>query len=241
MFFLNIKEEKMYCYHMMIDIGKERRELTNMYLTLRERLEDLDKLERKGIDQLDMRGYVDMYNEAQSRVAIENIQRESNALINRIQKEAEPEQPKSTIPSHEVAEQRYRDNQNSNIKRSKPVTEEETEIKRPKKQKAKTNKVSRDEQRRRSSMTREETLNIFKDEGIPMNAQAVYDKLKDRVDFDLESNYTIKNFRSNIFFRVTKDDRIEKVSNGYYQYIFNDRPKQSTLLDEDSDTDSNNE
>ncbi|MFQ3543670.1 hypothetical protein Q7A53_06260 [Halobacillus rhizosphaerae] len=206
---MNISEEKGFLFEMMKDVTKERRELTSIYYGLKTRLDQLNELEQRGIEDLSVKGYVDAYTDYERVNSIQNIQREANNLINRIEETAEKvkqgqtntQEPK--IPKHEIAEQRYQDN------KDKPTPS-------PKKKKK---KVQVD-----SKKLRELISETFREnEGEAMNAGMVFDIVMEKSEYDKE-DVGLKNFRGNIFSRTVKDDEmIEKESRGYY--IYNPRPE----------------
>mgnify|MGYP001948783479 CR=1 FL=1 len=59
---MDIKKEKEYIYRLMSDITDERRKLTDMYFSLRERLNELSKLEERGLTKLSVEGCVELHN-----------------------------------------------------------------------------------------------------------------------------------------------------------------------------------
>lgn len=61
-FSLDIRKEKEYIYRLMNDITDERRKLTDMYFSLRERLNELNKLEERGLTRLSVEGCVELHN-----------------------------------------------------------------------------------------------------------------------------------------------------------------------------------
>jgi len=83
---LNISEEKKYIYDMMRTVVDERRTLTDIYFSLKERLNDLDELERKGLSDLSIKGYVDLQNERNQTLMLENTQRELAHLKQKLEK-----------------------------------------------------------------------------------------------------------------------------------------------------------
>lgn len=87
---LNISQEKEHVYSLMRDITSERRTLTDIYYSLKERLDDLHKMEQKGLDNLDLKGYVDLHNKLASSTAIENIEREAKHQVKIIEDEIKP-------------------------------------------------------------------------------------------------------------------------------------------------------
>jgi hypothetical protein len=201
---MNISEEKQFIYDMMRDVSKERRQLTDIYFGLKKRLDDLNTLEMRGLEDLSIKGYVDLYNDHNRRSATENIMRESQHMVNRINREADElekqSQPKPTIPQHEISEQRFRDNQ---------------EVK---KQPRKATATTTGKKKNRNAKEIIATItNVFKEEGIPLNSRKVFDILNKQSPEVIEG-IPIDRFRSNYFYRATtQNDDIERVSEGFYQ------------------------
>jgi len=63
---------------MMKDITEERRKLSDQYFSLKERLDDLIKLEQRGIEQLSTKGFFDLFNDRETNIQITNVNREVN-------------------------------------------------------------------------------------------------------------------------------------------------------------------
>lgn len=82
---MNISEEKRYLYDMMKEVTEERRKLTEMYYGLKERLDFLHEQEQKGLEDLSLKGYVDLANETKKQIAVTNIQRETENLVKKIE------------------------------------------------------------------------------------------------------------------------------------------------------------
>lgn len=82
---MNITEEKRYIFEMMKDITAERRNLTEQYYGLKERLDELNKLEQRGLEDLSIKGYVDLYNKTNAEVMTTNLKRETEHQIKKIQ------------------------------------------------------------------------------------------------------------------------------------------------------------
>jgi hypothetical protein len=212
---MNISEEKQFIYDMMRDVSKERRQLTDIYFGLKQRLDDLNKLEMRGLEDLSIKGYADLFNDHNRRTSVDNIRRETEHLVNNINREAEVfsnPQPSQSIPQHEISEQRYRDSSTSiTTKPSKPKN-----VKRSGKTKVNQHNP---QNKIRMKKIRKLVPEILKEEGIPMDARSVWEKLQTK-DIDL-GDLDINTFRGNNFYRVTREnENIEKVSTGFYQYKF---------------------
>ena len=209
---MNIREEKKYIYDMMRTVVDERRTLTDIYFSLKERLNDLDELERKGLSDLSIKGYVDLQNERNQTLMLENTQRELAHLKQKLENEqAKPveDAPPSPIPAFAIAEQKFRDN-NKVVKNTKKRNQD-------------TKSAPKKKKRPKGSTTRVHQM-IFNElkerKDSSFNASEMYDiLLRDQFFRDLE--FDMADFRSNMFFRVvTKNtDVIQRVGTGRYRYI----------------------
>lgn len=94
---MNISEEKRYVYQLMREITEERRKLTEIYFSLKERLDELNKLEEKGLDELSMQGYFDLYKQREKEIVIDNIKRETKHIISKIESNNESEKETAQI------------------------------------------------------------------------------------------------------------------------------------------------
>lgn len=82
---VNIAAEKIYCYEMMRDITNERRRLSEMYMSLFNRVNELNRLEEQGVSQLATTGFSDH----EALIQIPNIKHETDATNNIIKKVSE--------------------------------------------------------------------------------------------------------------------------------------------------------
>lgn len=98
---MNIAEEKNYCYSMMKDITDERRRLSEMYMSLKTRVDELNRLEEKGVEELSTKGFFDMFNDRETHIQITNINRETESAIKTRHVEIEKDIPK---PRYDKAE-----------------------------------------------------------------------------------------------------------------------------------------
>lgn len=103
---MNIREEKEYCYQMMREISQERRKLTEMYYGLKERLDNLDKLEQRGLDDLDIKGYVDLYNERNKDIIVSNVKRETDSIIQNLEKDIKKENASKAEKENDFIEEK---------------------------------------------------------------------------------------------------------------------------------------
>lgn len=207
---MNISDEKKYIYDMMRTVVEERRILTDIYFSLKERLNDLDELERKGLSDLSIKGYVDLQNERNQTQMLENTQRELAHLKQKLETEKNVSKPEiSSISSFTISEQQYRDN-NRIIKNTKKKSQEtkQTKTRRPKGTTKRVHEMIFKELKERKDRA--------------FNASDMYDiLLADQFFRDL--NFDMADFRSNMFFRVISrnPDVIKRVSTGTYQYVGN--------------------
>lgn len=193
---MNIDEEKEHVYTLMKEITVERRKLTEMYFSLKERLDDLSKLEQRGLTEMSLQGYVDLHNKMQkdySESAIKNIERESQYSIRRIERdnrEREAEEKRKEEPKFKKEIQEEKNERRASVLKGKKNVSIE----------------------RIASIV----SSILRENGAPMSASDLHEELNNRI----EQNITRKNFNSNIMYRINKmgNTRIERPTRGYYQY-----------------------
>lgn len=77
---MNIQEEKRYIYEMMREITTERRVLSEMYMELKSRLSELDKLQERGFEELDVEGLLELSKNKSSDMMIDNLKREMSRI-----------------------------------------------------------------------------------------------------------------------------------------------------------------
>jgi hypothetical protein len=101
---VNIQEEKLYIYGMMKDITTERRQLVDMYYGLKKRLDFLNSLEERGIEDLSITGYIDLHTQNAKEAAINNLKRETEYQVEKIEKSyiIEEKETPSIIPEETV-------------------------------------------------------------------------------------------------------------------------------------------
>ena len=220
---MNISREKMYIYEMMQStilerrmLAEERLRLSELYYSLKERLEKLEDLELKGLDNLSLKGYVDLKNEYDELTSLQNLKREMDNIKNQIEEvkikkekfEEEPEKmPNPNISEFEISEQRFKDSIQNNI----PVKN-----------------IKKEDKLRKTRRPRENTREIyeliikeFKNRaGEAIGASDMYEVMNGYQIFR-DSNIPLKEFRSNMFYRVAKmnEDKIVKVETGRYKYL----------------------
>lgn len=188
---MNINREKEYIYKLMKELITERRQITATYFDLKERLDELTKLEQRGLTDLNIKGYTDLHNDLSKDRAINNIKRESEHQINKISKEAE----QANISSKQS-------NLNEEVDKHK--------INSP----PKSNRISLD--RIISVITQ-----ILKESGTPLSTNQLRDAVNSKLEGEYyigKSNFG-SNIMYRINQRT--DTNIEKVHRGYYQYRLN--------------------
>lgn len=104
---MNISDEKEHIYSLMREVSGERRKLTDIYYGLKERLDDLHKLEQQGLSNLDLKGYVDLHNNLAKHTAISNIEREAKKQVDIIEDSHGPKEEGPKFQK-EIAEERNR-------------------------------------------------------------------------------------------------------------------------------------
>ena len=194
-----ISDEKKHLYSLMDDITKERRKLTEIYYGLKDRLDELNKLETKGLNELSLDGYIDLHNQRNREAMVNNISREYKSVVDKIKKEGEEvEEREETIPRHEIAESIARDNRNKVY----------SKVNNSKKKPNKNDNVSYDK-------VSKIIISILKEYGRPVSINDIHIKLNELSDKEV----SIKNLRNNIIFRLSKENpRVERPMRGFYQY-----------------------
>lgn len=186
---MNKSDEKLKIYAMMDRITEERSTLTDMYLGLLKRLENLDESEKQEMKGLEV---------------VKDTKIEDDFLMQ------EPSEPVDERTLEEIINehnQRYNDVVEETLESNKiPKLEIERELDKMPRQKYKP-----------LDTTRASTLicSILKEKGIPMSTKELYKSLSDKVEMNIKES----NFRNNILPRVTKSNpRVQKAMRGYYQY-----------------------
>lgn len=209
---MNITEEKRYVYDMMRSIMEERRTLTDIYYSLKKRLDSLEEMEIKGLDELSLKGQIDLYNERQQELSLNNVKRELNHISHKIETQKNSDEkdlpsPKNdSLHSFAIAERKFYDNQ----RKPKPVAQRKPR-KSSEKGRNKSEKITyihnliMNEMKQRS------------DEAF--TAKQMYEILLAYQQFR-DYNVELNEFRSNIFYRIVKNnsDTIVKVDKGLFQY-----------------------
>jgi hypothetical protein len=190
---MNLEEEKAVIYSMMQDITQERRKLTDMYLDLQARANEINRLQALGLDEVGVATHIKAHNTMQVKQIKENIERESSNAITRLQnnlniieKPKEVEQ-KSVIPKIEI---------------------EREKDKLPKK----ASQLSIDK-------LAGGIASVLKSYGSPMSVKDLHEKLQAELDIEITTN----NFRNNVLPRsCKKNSNIQRAMRGYYQYVRSD-------------------
>ena len=216
---MNINEEKAHVYALMRDIAAERRMLTDTYYALQERLHKLNDLEEIGLPTLNLKGYADLFNETNKRLAASNIAREETvaapaeiAAAVRQEVEAYPATPEPepvaapavSIPFEEMDHMKRIDNAG----KVKPARKEHAP------------------RRSRMSMkkARETIANILTSISTPVTSSELYRLFLAGSGLD-EEEMTIRNFRSNVLYRAMEADPrivavdVEGTRSKTYEYV----------------------
>ena len=220
---MDINEEKAHVYALMRDIAAERRMLTDTYYALQERLHKLNELEEIGLPTLKLKGYADLFNETNKRLAASNIAREETAAAAtpapaeisaavRQEVEAHPATPEPepvaapavSIPYEEMDRMKRIDNAG----KVKPARKEHAP------------------RRSRMSMkkARETIANILTSISTPVTSSELYRLFLAGSGLD-EEEMTIRNFRSNVLYRAMEADPrivavdVEGTRSKTYEYV----------------------
>jgi hypothetical protein len=179
MVLVNITEEKKYLFEMMKDITAERRSLTELYFGLKERLDELNKLEQRGLEDLSIKGYVDLYNKTNAEVMTTNLKRESEHLIKKIEKDNNIEESRLQVKIKE--EIKEEDNK-------KPV------------RRGKAGKSSNE--RYHSAI-----LEVLKEGGKPLSINELLSKVNEMLDDNIKKSHFSTNLIPNAMKKYNKIDR----------------------------------
>lgn len=209
----NIMEERRVLSEQAREIAEDRKKLTELYFMLKDRLERLEELELKGLDNLSIKGYVEMKADYDNDTSLKNIQREIDTLTDKIEKlkkaESEtkdrkdsPEQPEEkVIPKLEISEAKWRERVNKTL----PTN----------------HKKKRRKNRRDNSFIYKTIYKEFKERpNKNIDASTMYEILLGYQEFR-DMDIPLKEFRSNMFYRtvMANKDTIRKVEKGLYRYI----------------------
>ncbi len=200
---MNISEEKKYVYQMMREITEERRRLTEMYFTLKERLESLDKLEQRGLEDLSIQGYLDYLKMKDQELSTQNIAREASNIANTITNSTD----RINVIEERMKEQNEEKKEEVKLK-EEPKFKKEIQEESNRRRRAKYANVDK---------VMDEIVRILKEAGKPMSLDEMYKEL-----IDSSEHYVTKNnFRNNIIRRLMqKHKKVERVTKGYYQYRY---------------------
>lgn len=189
---VNIDEEKTYIYSLMRSISEERRKLTDIYYDLKKRLDTLHDLEQRGLENLSLKGYIDLsneFNKSQSQTAITNIKREVEYVINNIENdnlvEEQENVSKTVISNIEIQKEKDKDSRGKGYMNIDKVITIIT--------------------------------SILKEAGQPLSLKEIHEKTCEQLNREVK----FSNLRNNIMPRaVKKSVNITKAQRGYYQYKF---------------------
>lgn len=187
---MNITEEKAFIYEMMKDITKERRLLFDAYFDLKKRIDFLNSLEEKGIEELSIEGYLDLHRKSQKETIINNIKRETDHQIQKIEKEYiieesrknEENQEKSIIPTPIISEAVHQERKKrGNLSKEKVATT---------------------------------TISVLKDAGVPLKLS----ELINRVGVILDAKISKSSFQNTTLPELMEKDKLDRPMRGFYQY-----------------------
>lgn len=222
---MNIREEKRYIYAMMESVTAERRKLGDEYHELRKRLDKLDELEMKGLGDLSVEGYLDLFKKREMQLAASNIKRELEFLQKTREREENPPRPlaeqqerssterreSDSILAKQMAESLDKIEQPESVEEPERIPKKLIDEEREKDKKKVVSSSKQVDQTRAMNAIR----NVLKESGIPMNIVDIHKGVEEVLGRTLE----LKNFRTNIMFRANKlDDKIERAGRGFYQY-----------------------
>lgn len=156
---MNITEEKRYLFEMMKDITAERRKLTEMYYGLKEQLDDLNKLEQRGLEDLSIKGYVDLFNKTNAEIMTNNLKRETEHLVQKIEKD------------NNIEESRLQ------VKIKEEIKEEEN-----------IKPTRRGKQMPREKVF-SAILEVLKESHVPLSVDDLLIKVNDKMEIDMKKQY----------------------------------------------------
>lgn len=213
---MNIREEKKYVYSMMEEITNERRKLSEMYFEMKKRLDKLDELEMRGLDDLSTQGYFDLYMKRDKQIKTLNIRREINHLNN-------PQPEPVTEESLQIFDESKEKMKEEVMKQMEQAVEAvENPVEEPKIPKKLIDEEKEKDKRKSSkqmdlSKVSSNIRTILKESGMPMSVKDIHRALEDKMDMAIDIN----NFRGNLLFRTLKmEPRVVRAGRGFYQYSF---------------------
>jgi hypothetical protein len=245
---MNIGEEKTFIYGMMKDITEERRKLSDQYFSLKLRLDDLIKLEEKGIEKLSTTGFIDLFNDRETHIQITNVNREVKHAVEEKSMAMERNRAAQTLQDDRAdqeerarlrevyraeAEAAMREaaateltlEEENHAKQSTTLPVQMSIIPQMEIDLAKEREAKNDIKRSATSVVRKAKGNKFTDmqdtivEILKKNGGPVKANLIFyRLNETLDNPITLKRFSSNIMYRAKNHENIESVGHGLYQY-----------------------
>lgn len=182
---MDINKEKEYIYMMLQNIHEERRRLTEMAAGFKNRLDELNRLEMQGIEELSVKGWVDLHNQAKKEVAATNISRETAFLEERMQMMI-----RQTLQDELAARDRYIEGQQKYgpFNYEAPSSTEKPHFP----SMSETTKVKAEEETQKQEATKNPTQDTKKTELIDTNNQA---DNSNQVTQKQESSYSDEDWR----------------------------------------------
>jgi len=199
---MNINKEKEYIYNIISELTLERRKLTEERMLLtqeigdwKNRLNELNNLEEKGMDNLDIMSFVELKQQAEKNRELLNVKRETENIITNINEKIE------VAP---IIEQKEEENVLFT------VAEQEKQKDREARNRVGKTRVKVDEK------FAQRAVMILKENGIPTRAKALHEQLEK--EFEVELEY--RKFANNVMRLLDNNPKISKPMRGFYQYNF---------------------
>ena len=232
---MNVSEEKNYLYGMMKDITDERRRLSEMYMSLKTRLDQLNTLEEKGVTELSTKGFFDYFNNSDTTIQITNVQREAQATINReLEKEKDIPMPRRYADidlATKVSEETIQKIADENPAQQVAATTMESIIPQEKIEEMKDKDFKNSKTKPRKQVKKRGTRvitglstkeanemveEILKERIEPVSNKELYDLV---VQKSGHKDITLKNFTGNVLTRIFKmNEHVVRSGTGFSQY-----------------------
>lgn len=230
---MNISEEKNYLYGMMKDITDERRRLSEMYMSLKTRLDQLNTLEEKGVTELSTKGFFDMFNDRETTIQITNVQREAQSAIKQeIEKDIPmPRRYVDTESAMKVAEETVQQIEDERLNQQAAATTVEPNIPQEKIEELKDKDFKNAKMKPRKQIKKRGTRvitglstkeanklveEILRERNEPVSNKELYDLV---VQKSGHKDVTLKNFTGNVLTRIFKmNEHVVRSGTGFSRY-----------------------
>ncbi|MFS0905825.1 hypothetical protein AB3N02_22640 [Priestia aryabhattai] len=243
---MDIYREKEYLYSVIREMIEERRRITDTIYGFKERLDYILSLEQKGLTDLSLQGYVDLYNKTNRELSTANIERETKHMIRSVANEVQnvvkdtvkdtarqsaftqrvADYREQQTDEREEAKRHYNTMVENQAKRAIAKINKEPEPEMTKGEKIIQGQRQQDMFSRKAPRTEpyltvekvvESIAHVLKEEGVPMQVKDMYEKVQEHYGAPIK----YENFKNNIIHRAVKrNDRIMRASRGFYQYKF---------------------